>query len=96
MRLRRVHAEDVTAGQVILRWRDNASGESRMEIQRRLVGSLAWKTVKLMPPDSRRWIDDGVAAGATYEYRVRARGYVDQCVKHSLYSTVFQVTVPAS
>lgn len=90
----RLRATAVTPDSVALRWRDNATGESYYEVQRRLSGALKWKTVKILPSDTTVWTDNGVEPGENYEYHVRARGYVDQCIKHSNYSPLLEVTTP--
>lgn len=92
----RLRAGAVTAESVTLRWKDRNDGESHMEVQRRVSGALKWKAIKTLPADTTRYLDTGVDAGENYEYRVRARGYPDQCIKHSNYSRVIEVTTPSS
>ncbi|HXC53553.1 MAG TPA: trypsin-like serine protease [Candidatus Limnocylindrales bacterium] len=91
----RLHATALTPDAVTLKWRDNSNGESAMELQRRKFGSLAWKAIKVLPSDTKGYVDTGITEGQTYQYRVRARGFLDECIPHSRFSNVLEVTVPA-
>lgn len=91
----RLRAPEITANHVELRWRDNSNGESAMELQRRVAGTIKWKTVKTLPAETRRYVDFGSDAGKNYEYRVRARGFTDECIPHSRFSPIREVTTPA-
>jgi hypothetical protein len=92
----RLRAASVAAHKVELRWRDNAEGESHLELQRRPAGSIKWKSIKVLPADTRTVIDTGVDNGKSYEYRIRARGFLEECIGHSRFSRVLQVTTPAN
>ena len=89
-----LRAPEVTPNLVRLRWKDNSGDESFMEVQRTVSGLSKWKTIKLLPTDAIEYIDRGVQSGENYEYRVRARGYLDECIGHSRYSGVKEVAVP--
>lgn len=96
MRPTRLRAEVVTADSVSLRWRDNAVGESHVEVQRRVSGAARWKTLDLLPERATTYIDDTVNNGENYEYRVRGRGYAQECIKDSLFSPILEVTTPVN
>jgi hypothetical protein len=91
----RLRVETLEAGSVALRWKDNSEGESYLELQRRLSGATKWKTVKLVSADDTATIDKGVDPGQNYEYHIRARGYLDQCIGHSAFSPILEVSTPA-
>lgn len=90
----RLRATAVAPGSVALRWGDNSDGESYFELQRRISGATKWKTIKLVSADDTTTIDNGVDPGQNYEYHIRARGYLDQCIGHSAYSPLLAVTTP--
>jgi len=90
----RLRAPEVTADAVKLRWKDNSLEESHFEVQRRVSGSLNWKTIEQLPPNTVNFIDDEVQDGQNYEYRVRARGYLDECIDHSRFSNLLEVSTP--
>lgn len=95
-RPRRLRALDATADEVTLRWGDRSTGESGFELQRRKAGSLAWKTIKQLPENVHDYVDRGVQPGESYQYRVRARGFVEECIPHSRWSIKLDVAVPLS
>jgi len=90
----RLRAEAVTAERVTLRWRDNTTEESAMEVQRRLSGAIKWKTIGVPPANTRDFVDRNVDPGQNYEYRVRARGFLEECIAHSRYSAILEVSTP--
>lgn len=90
----RLRAPDVTATSVRLRWRDNSNDESDVEVQRRLSGSVKWKTIRTLPADTNEYTDNTVDPGENYEYRVRAGGYPEECVKNSRFSVAVEVSTP--
>ena len=91
----RLRVTALTDDEVSLRWRDNSLNESFMELQRRRAGgSAAWNTIKQLPSDTNTYVDRSVQSGQDYEYRVRARGHLGECIKHSRWSPVLVVDVP--
>ncbi|HEY2775241.1 MAG TPA: trypsin-like serine protease [Candidatus Binatia bacterium] len=91
-----LHTTLITATAVTLHWHDNADDESHYEVQRRLFGTTKWKSVATLPPNTQDFVDHGVAPGQTFEYQVRAKGFVDECIPHSRFSAILDVTTPAS
>ena len=89
-----LHTTAVSAGSVTLRWRDNSNGESHMEVQRRLSGAIKWMTIGVLPENTRDYVDNGVDPGENYEYQVRARGHLNECIGHSRFSAVLAVSTP--
>jgi hypothetical protein len=79
---------------VTLKWRDNSANESYFELQRRRQGQNAWKLVSLIAPDTTTYVDKGLDDGSTFEYRIRARGHLDECIKHSRFSAILEVSTP--
>jgi hypothetical protein len=78
-----------------LRWRDRSIGESFFELQRRKAGVQAtWKTIKLLKENLNQYVDGSIKPGETYEYRVRARGFLEECIPHSRWSANIEVIVP--
>jgi hypothetical protein len=61
---------------VELAWTDRTRFETGYEIQRR-TGSGSWATVATLPPGNTRYVDRGLSAGITYQYRIRAKGITD-------------------
>ena len=81
----------VNEEQVTLRWRDNAIGESGTKIERLSEGR--WSEIaRGTTPDQQSYIDETVALGATYAYRVRA---YKAGVANGEASNVVTVTIPA-
>lgn len=68
-----VVAGALSEGTARLTWGDASEGESAFRVQRRLSGGQ-WIDHALLPAESSAFIDRGLAAGGTYEYRVRAEG----------------------
>lgn len=62
---------------ITLTWTDTAVGEAGYEIQRRPQGDVTWNHLLVTPPNAESHLDDdGLIAGETYEYRLRAVGSV--------------------
>ena len=55
-----------------LTWVDNTGGTAAFEIQRRVAGSGGWSFIAATSAGSTSYTDAGLAAGTTYDYRVRA------------------------
>lgn len=92
----KLRAPEITDETVLLRWQDNSDGESYMELQRRRSGAVKWKTIDLLPADSESFLDHHVDAGENYEYRLRARGYLGECIGHSTFTPVLEVSTAAN
>lgn len=90
----RLRTTEVLPHRVSLKWRDNSNNESYFELQRRRKGQIAWKLVSLIAPNTTTYQDKGLDDGATFEYRIRARGHLDECIKHSRYSGILEVATP--
>jgi hypothetical protein len=91
----RLRAPEVTDETVLLRWKDKSDGESYMEVQRRRSGAVKWKTIDLLPADTESMLDHHVDSGENYEYRVRARGYLGECIGHSTFTPALEVSTAA-
>ena len=62
-----------TANTVTVQWTDRATNETGYEVQRRPAGG-AWATVGQTAAGATQYVDAGLTANSTYEYRVRALG----------------------
>lgn len=90
----RLRVVESSPDDVLLAWRDNSVGEDEFELQRRVSGETKWRVVKRVPAGTTQYLDRGVEAGENYEYRIRGRGFPDECVKHSAFSGILEVSVP--
>ncbi len=90
----RLRAAEVFAHRVFLKWRDNSNNETLFELQRRKTSQIAWKTVTLIGANMTEYVDKNLDANTDYEYRIRARGRLDECLKHSRYSGILEVSTP--
>lgn len=79
-----------TATTVGLRWTDASTNEARFDVRRRVQGS-GWQIITTTPADTTSYLDTTVAAGTTYDYRVRACNAAG-C---SAWSNTATATVPA-
>jgi alpha-tubulin suppressor-like RCC1 family protein len=64
-------AASVSQTQISLSWADNANNELGYRIERRLVGG-AWTTVVDVAANWTGYVDSGLIAGTTYQYRILA------------------------
>jgi hypothetical protein len=87
----RLRATEVFAHRVVLKWRDNSNNESLFELQRRKAGQVNWKSITLIGANQTEHIDRNLEANTDYEYRVRARGHLNECIKHSRFSNRLEV-----
>ncbi len=62
-----------TSSTITLSWTDRATNETGYEIQRRTIGG-SWVTAGQTAAGATQFVDAGLAANTTYEYRVRALG----------------------
>ena len=66
---------------VTLNWNDDAVGETGYAIERRPTGLGAWTLLTTTAADATSHTDsDSLAAGASYDYRIRAVGSPDGCM----------------
>ena len=65
-------ASDPTISKIDLAWTDNATDETGFRVERQNPGSTAWTTVANLAANTTIWTDTGLAANATYSYRVAA------------------------
>ncbi|HEY0009927.1 MAG TPA: PA14 domain-containing protein, partial [Tepidisphaeraceae bacterium] len=67
-------AAAVSSSQINLTWRDNATDETGYKIERRIAGGGggAWSEIGQVGANVTEFADTGLAAGTTYEYRLRA------------------------
>ncbi len=66
-------ATSQSSTQINLSWVDNAGNETGYKIERR-TGAGAWTQIATPAANATTYSDAGLAAGTTYEYRVRATG----------------------
>lgn len=77
-------------------WHDRSSDEMGFQLQRKRSGNrFKWETIAELSPNDELYTDRDVEPGTTYEYRVRAIGRLDKCIRHSLYSRAKSVVTPA-
>jgi len=82
-----------TSVRVELTWTDNATDETRYELQRcRGVGCVSFERIALFTRNTIAYTDRGVAPATTYGYRVRAT----RAGASSDYSDVLSISTPAA
>lgn len=62
-----------TSNSITISWTDRATNETGYEVQRRTIGG-AWVNAGQTAAGATQFVDAGLAANTTYEYRVRALG----------------------
>jgi subtilisin family serine protease len=62
----------ITGDQVELAWRDNSSNEQGFLVQRQAAEERSWGLIATVGQNGLTYRDSGLAAGATYRYRVLA------------------------
>lgn len=63
---------ELVGGLLALTWIDNATNETRYEVERAEVGvSTEFTTIATLEPDATSYVDDSGLDGAVYDYRVR-------------------------
>jgi hypothetical protein len=87
----RLRATEVLQRRVFLKWRDNSNNETLFELQRRKKGQINWKSVTLIGGNQTEHTDTNLDGNTNYEYRIRARGRLDECIKHSRFSNRLEV-----
>ena len=60
--------------EIALRWSDNASDETSMELERSTDGGMNWTLIANLAANVTAYTDSGLAADSYYLYRVRALG----------------------
>lgn len=71
-----LQAPTITSASVTLTWTDNSTNETGFEVQRQRVTAPAvdWATITVTAAGATSYTDNGLSAGVTYNYRVRAVG----------------------
>lgn len=62
----------MSSSSVALSWSDNSPNETGFEIWRRKAGEIIFQFIKLTKEDEIYYIDQGLEANTTYEYKLRA------------------------
>jgi titin len=90
-------ATAATSSTINLAWADNATNETSFKIERR-IGTNAWSEIGTTGANVTTFADTGLAAGTTYEYRVRAASGSGDSAYSNLASatTIAIVTAPAT
>lgn len=65
-------AQALGATIVQLTWKDNSSNENGFKVQRRILETDQWETIKILSPNTEEYIDHGLTATTIYRYRVGA------------------------
>jgi hypothetical protein len=65
-------ATAVSTTEITVRWTDASSNESGFEVERSLAGANQWVRLTTVSANVTSFADSGLAAGAAYDYRVRA------------------------
>jgi titin len=65
-------ATAISASAINLAWLDEAGNETGFEVERSADGGSQWSLLAVLPANTTAFGDSGLAAGATYLYRVRA------------------------
>jgi hypothetical protein len=87
-------AAAASSSQINLFWSDNSSDESGFKIERKTGASGSWSQVATTGANTTGYADVGLAAGATYVYRVRAyNGAGDSAYTNETSATTIVVTV---
>ncbi len=85
----------VSATRIELSWTDNASDESRFQVERSENGG-GWAVLQdSLPANTTTYADTGLAAGVQFRYRVRACAGT-RCSAYSAEATASTVTAPAA
>ncbi|MDX1997405.1 MAG: fibronectin type III domain-containing protein [Thermoanaerobaculia bacterium] len=82
-------------GAVSLGWVDRSNNETSFEIQRRITGGT-WAQLATTGANATGYLDSTVAAGTTYDYRVRARNSGGNSAWSNIASVTSQLGVPAA
>ncbi|HEX8342697.1 MAG TPA: PQQ-dependent sugar dehydrogenase [Tepidisphaeraceae bacterium] len=90
-------ATGVSSSRINLTWSDNATNETGYGVERRLPGGT-FTVIATLPANTTSLSDLGLAAGMTFEYRVRALGAAGQSAYSATASasTVAVETAPAA
>jgi|GEM_PF-1642433 len=87
-------AVSTKAGEVLVSWLDNSSGESAYRLERRLENG-SWSVLASLPADTVAYTDTSGEANNTYEYRVWVESEDAEVVSSSTTSiTINEATVP--
>lgn len=80
---------------VTLSWTDNATNETSVYVERR-TNAGAWTRSAVLPADSTSYVDIGVAAGDTYDYRVQAADETSVSAFSDVASVTYAPAAPTS
>ncbi len=87
-------AQALGASLVQLTWQDNSTEENGFKVQRKVLTSDPWTTIKILPPNSVEYIDQGLTQYTTYHYRVGAFTSNSEAYSSEVTVTTFGVDVP--
>ncbi len=87
-----ISAIAVSSSQINLGWRDNSANETGFKIERRLGSSGTWTQIATRSANVTTYSDTGLAAGALYQYQVRAYNVSG----NSTYSSIASATTQPS
>ena len=62
----------VSPSEIVVTWFDRSNNEEEFRLQRRIGANGQWTTIKLLPANTVRFSDTGLASGELYAYKVRA------------------------
>ncbi|MBA3482733.1 MAG: fibronectin type III domain-containing protein, partial [Pirellulales bacterium] len=81
-----------STGQVSLSWTDNSNNETNFAVERRLGTSGTFVQIAAPAANANSYVDTGLAANTTYQYRVRAQNGG----LNSAYTSVVTATTPVA
>jgi len=88
-------AQALGASYVQLNWQDNSTAENGFKIQRRNLDSDPWSTIKILPPNTVEYLDEGLTQQTTYHYRVGSFTSNSEAYSGEVTVTTKSVDVPA-
>ncbi len=78
-----------------LTWQDNSTEENGFKVQRKVLTSDPWTTIKILPPNSEEYIDQGLTQYTTYHYRVGVFTSNSETYSSEITVTTFGVDIPS-
>jgi PKD repeat protein len=87
-----------SSSQITVVWNDTnplSANESGYEVQRVVPPSTSWVTVYTAGPNVTSWVNTGLAASTTYQYRVRTYAINNRKTDYSAFSPVASATTQA-
>lgn len=82
------------ASLVQLTWQDNSTEENGFKVQRKVLTTDPWTTIKILPPNSEEYIDQGLTQRTTYHYRVGVFTINSESYSSEITVTTFAVDIP--